>query len=141
MPRSAIARRNPRLVIVVVTTASPGSARARLQVEGQDRQDLIAVHQLAGVVDRQHPVAVPVEGEPELMAALAHRRPERVGVRRAALLVDVDPVGGGVDDRHPGARVAAGPRGAVTAVAPLAQSITTDTPSRRAGKRSIRLAT
>ena len=67
--------------MVVVTTASPGQRAARAQVEGADREDLVAVHGRAGGVHRQGAVAVAVEGEAEVGAAAAHdrRRQQRRG--------------------------------------------------------------
>ena len=43
------------------------------EVEREDRDDLVAVDQLAVLVDREHAVAVPVERDPEVEAAVAHR--------------------------------------------------------------------
>ena len=40
-----------------------------LEVEREDRDDLVAVDRLAALVDREHPVAVAVEGDPEVEAA------------------------------------------------------------------------
>ena len=49
------------------------------EVEREDREDLVAVDRLAALVDREHPVAVAVEGDPEVEAAVA----DDVGAARA----------------------------------------------------------
>ena len=64
----------------VVGAAARGRAgRARAM-----RDDLVAVDDVAGVVDREHPVGVAVEGEPEVGAARDDRGRQRRRVGRAA---------------------------------------------------------
>src|SRR3990172_4777534 len=69
----------------------PRAARAR---EGarREREDDVAVVQLAGRVGQDQPVAVAVEGEADVRAALDHRALEALGIRAAAVVVDVEAV-------------------------------------------------
>ena len=57
---------------------------------GQSHQ-LVAVDDASGAVDREHPVAVAVEGEAHVVAA--HPLGEGFDMGRAAAAVDVAPVG------------------------------------------------
>ncbi len=68
--------------------------------EREDRDDLVAVDRRARLVDREHPVAVPVERDAEVEAAVADGLAERAKVGRAAADVDVRPVGRVADRRH-----------------------------------------
>jgi hypothetical protein len=63
------------------------------EVEREDGEDLVAVDRLAPLVDRQHPVSVPVEGDPEVEAASADDVRQRTEVGGPATDVDVRPVG------------------------------------------------
>ena len=85
-------------------------------------------------VDREAPVGVAVEGEAGVGPVLDDGLLQVVEVRRAAVVVDVEAVGLGVDRDDRGAELlehlAARPRYA----APLAQSSTTVRPSRRRGR-------
>ena len=45
------------------------------EVEREDRDDPVAVDDLAALVDREHAVAVAVEGDPEVEAAARDDRP------------------------------------------------------------------
>ena len=64
------------------TTSAPSGSDAALEpVEGEDPEDLVAVDDLAGRVDRDQPVGVAVEGEPDVRAALPDRRGERCRAR------------------------------------------------------------
>ena len=52
--------------------AVAGQAAGVAQVERRQRHQLVAVHDRAGAVDRQHAVAVAVEGEADVVAAVGH---------------------------------------------------------------------
>src|SRR5439155_12397778 len=54
-----------------------------IEVIGEDRQDLIAVDRSAVCVDGEYPVAVSVEGDPEVEVTLQHRPLEQRQVGRA----------------------------------------------------------
>ena len=56
---------SPTLLITVATTALPGSLPQSFRKPGADEQHRVAVHYLAVVVDQDHPVAVPVERQPD----------------------------------------------------------------------------
>ena len=71
-----------------------------LEVEREDRDDLIAVDGLAVLVDREHAVAVAVEGDAEVEAAVAHGLLQQREVGRAAADVDVVAVGRIADRVH-----------------------------------------
>ena len=58
----------------MVVTATP----VHVEVDREDREDLVAVDRLSLLVDREHPVSVAVEGDAEIEAAAAN------GVRQAA---------------------------------------------------------
>ena len=61
--------------MTVVTTVSRAQLALGLQVLGEDGDDEVAVHQLAGGVDGEHAVAVAVEGEAEVEAVGGARPP------------------------------------------------------------------
>ena len=69
-------------------------------VEREDRDDLVAVDDLALLVDREHAVAVAVEGDPEVEAAVDDGALEEREVGRAAADVDVRAVGVVADRVH-----------------------------------------
>ncbi len=60
-----------------------------LLVEGEDREDPVAVDDLSALVDRDQPVAVAVEGEAERSSALDDGALQECGVGGAAADVDV----------------------------------------------------
>ena len=70
------------------------------EVEREDRDDPVAVDELAALVDREHAVAVAVERDPEVEAARRDEPLERGGVGRAAADVDVRAVGLVADRVH-----------------------------------------
>ena len=59
------------------------------QVEREDREDLVAVDRVSLAVDREHAVAVAVEGDPEVEAAVVDDALQEREVGRAAADVDV----------------------------------------------------
>ena len=77
----------------------PGQASPLGQVEGEEGEQHVAVDDGAGVVDRDHPVGVAVEGQAEVGLVLDDRSTQLRRVGRAALVVDVGPVGRGVQRR------------------------------------------
>ena len=79
--------------------------RAREVTRG-DRERVVAVADLPGVVDRDEPIAVAVEREADRGAAGAHLVLELLGVERAEAGVDVDAVRPCADRQHPGAEPA-----------------------------------
>jgi hypothetical protein len=79
-------------------------------MEHQDRQDLVAVHDLASGVHGQHPVAVAVERDPEVRTGLRNNLLQVSKVGRAAADVDVRPVGLGADRADLGAELLEGLR-------------------------------
>ena len=77
------------------------------QVEGEQGEELVPVHELAGVVDREHAVGVTVEGDPERRSRGDDGLLQLLEMGRAALGVDVDPVrlgGENLVGQHRGAR-------------------------------------
>ena len=58
------------MVITVTTTVSSCSYPAAWRSMAQDADDVVAVDDLAGVVDGDQPVAVTVEGQPDVGAVL-----------------------------------------------------------------------
>ena len=76
MPCSRISAWKPRFVICVTATSVDA------EVEREDRDDPVAVDELAALVDREHPVAVAVEGDPEVEAT--RLRPS-AGARRVSV--------------------------------------------------------
>jgi hypothetical protein len=66
-----------------------------------DVEDEVAVEKPSSAVDEQAPVGVSVEGEAEVGLRFEHRGGQPLGMERAALLVDVAPIGLGVT-RHDG---------------------------------------
>ena len=78
------------------------------EVEGEDREDLVAVDRLAPLVDGKHPVAVAVERDPEVEALLTHDPREERQIGRSTPDVDVVAVGVVPDRRHLGAELLEG---------------------------------
>ena len=64
-----------------------------LLVEREDRDDLVAVDNVALLVDGEHAVAVAVEGDPEVEAAVEDGALQEREVGRAAADIDVRAVG------------------------------------------------
>ena len=79
---------------------------ALVPVERGHHHQLIAVDELAALVDREHAVRVAVEREAEIGAARPHRGLQLLRMRRAATGVDVPAVGIGVQHVDARARVA-----------------------------------
>ena len=92
--------------MTVTATPSPGSLPVLAQVQGGEGDELVAVDDGPGAVDRQHAVAVAVQREADRVAAVDDRLRQRVDVGRAAALVDVASVGGVVEGGHGGAEAA-----------------------------------
>ena len=98
-----------------------GEHAARLPVDGGDGDDLVAVDQPPVGVDRQHPIGVAVERDPDVGPGLHDGPLEVVGVGGAAAGVDVGAVGVGVEHldlgaerpQHLGADLGGRPVGAV----------------------------
>ena len=70
------------------------------EVQREDRDDLVAVHHRAVAVDREHAVAVTIEGDAEIEPAVAHGLLQERKVRRAAPDVDVVAIRRVPDRRH-----------------------------------------
>ncbi len=119
-----------------VTATSVDAERERA-----DRDDLISVDRLAGGVDREHPVSVPVERDAEVVAAAAHRVGEHREVGRPATGVDVRAVGRVGDRRHLVRRAARTRPGAIPEYAPFAQSTAIRSPLRSEPNRSTTCST
>ena len=64
-------------------------AAGRVQMPGRHEEHAVAVHDAPAAVDQNDAVAVAVEGEAQPAPLLDHRRLQRLGMRRAALPVDV----------------------------------------------------
>src|SRR5690625_8025476 len=60
---------------------------------GQNKQNLITVHPLAPVVNKNHPVTVTIKGQTQIGLFLNHPPGQRLGMGRAAVTVDVEAVG------------------------------------------------
>ena len=93
-----MSRWKPRFVIEVTATSSTSRSRAQIG------EDLVAVDHLAPLVDGQHPVAVAVEGDAEVVVSGADGRLEQPEVGGAAAHVDVRAVRLVRDRRHPRAQ-------------------------------------
>jgi hypothetical protein len=72
-----------------------------VQIESDDRQHLVAVDEVAVLVDRDHAVGVAVEREPRVRAGGYDRLLKLGGGGRSAAGVDVGAVGLGVQHAHP----------------------------------------
>jgi hypothetical protein len=86
--------------------AAAGELPGPTQVQGGERDELVAVDDRPGAIDRQHAITVAVQREAERVAAVDDRPRERIDVGRAAALVDVAPVGSVVEGGHRGAEAA-----------------------------------
>jgi len=85
-------------------------------------------------IDGQHAVAVAVEGQAQVEAVGAHERLQRLDMGRAALVVDVEPVGS-VCSSTTSAPDSLKASGAASNMAPLAQSTAMRSPDRSSGMR------
>ena len=94
------------MVITVTATPLPGQAVVLAQVQRRERDQLVAVDDGAVAVDREHAVAVAVEGEAGVVAPLAHRVGEALDVGGAAAVVDVAAVRVGREQVDLGAEAA-----------------------------------
>ena len=125
MPARAIAWWNPRLRHHRDDDGVVDELARVAQLQRRQREQAIAVDDVAVVVDGDHAVAVAVERETEVGAALrrtaAASEPRRVAPQR---VVDVAAVRRCVDHRRPSRRARANARGAASLIAPLAQSST-----------------
>src|ERR1700759_174564 len=91
MPASRIAVWKPWVVMTGTATPAP---RPRLaQVQRGEGEPLVAVDRRARAVHREHAVAVAVEREAEVVAAVADGLNKRPEVGRPDAGVDVAPVG------------------------------------------------
>ena len=79
-------------------------------MQHQDREDLVAVDDLAARVDREHPVAVAIERHAEVGAGASDSLLQSREVGGAAADVDVHAVGLAADRRHLGAEALEGGR-------------------------------
>ena len=75
------------------------------QMPGEDGDDEVAVHELAGGVDGEHAVAVAVESQAEVESVGRDDLLERADVRGTAARVDIGPVGLGEEHGDVGARL------------------------------------
>ncbi len=82
--------------------AAPGELAPGQPVEGEQADQLVAVDDVPGGVDRDAPVGIAVEGEADVGAPLGHGRRQRRRGGRPATEIDVQPVGLGEDDLDPG---------------------------------------
>ena len=80
------------------------------EVEREDGHDLVAVDRIPVRVDGEHPVAVPVEGDAEVVAPAGDGLAKQREIRRSAAEVDVRPVGVGAHGGDLGAERREGPR-------------------------------
>ena len=72
--------------------ARPGQSALVAPAFGDHRHHLIAVDQMALLVDEDHPVGVAVERDADVGPHLAHLARKRLGRGRADLEIDVEPV-------------------------------------------------
>jgi hypothetical protein len=72
------------LDITVATSAPPARRPSIAQRRRDQRHDLVAVDDAAGLVDDVHPVGVAVERDAEIGAGLEHLAPAGLGIGRAA---------------------------------------------------------
>ena len=108
--------------------------------EREDRQDLVAVDDGRRRRDREAAVGVAVVGDAQVGAVLDRpRRRSDVQVGGADAVVDVQPVGLGVDGDDLGAGRGGTPRARASDAAPCAQSTTTCSPSSgcRRGRQQV----
>ena len=61
-------------------------------MQRRERDQLVAVDDIAGAIDRQHAIGIAVVGEADVVTAILDDRAQRFDVRRADAVVDVAPV-------------------------------------------------
>ena len=114
--------------------AVAAEASAVTQMQRRERQQLVSVDHRPEPVDCEHAIAVSVEGEPDVVPSSRDHLGEGLHVRRTALRVDVAPVRRIGHDGHVRAEPS---EGATRYVAPLAQSSSTSSPSRRSSLKRV----
>ena len=77
----------------MTTNLSPCEPPGELEIAGEQGDDLVAVHDRAGRVDREHAIGVAVERDAEVEAAHDHALRELVEVRGAAWSLMLTPSG------------------------------------------------
>ena len=87
-----------------------GEAPLRLHVPRAHQHDGVAVDDAPGVIDEDGAIAVAVERHAHPVAAVAHQRAQALGMRRAAIQVDVAAVRLVADDRDVEAQFPEQPR-------------------------------
>ena len=100
----ANARRSPRFDMTVTAIASLRKHPASVPVERGHDHDLVAVDEVAVLVDRDHAVGVTVEREAEVGAAFYDRALQERRIGRSAVGIDVATVGLRVASRRPARR-------------------------------------
>ena len=90
IPASRSAIFSPRLLITVATRTSSLSWPASFERHGQDGHDLVAVHDVALVVNGQAAVGVAVVGYAQVGAVGHHGGLQLLQMRGADAVVDVD---------------------------------------------------
>ncbi len=98
------------MLITVATSVPPLQLAARVQLGGEHRQDLVAVDDVAVLVDEDGAVGVAVERDADVRAARADGRLQRSRVERAAVAVDVLAVGLDAERRRRARRAPPAPR-------------------------------
>jgi len=98
------------LDITVATTPPPLNGRWRPR-SGDDGHDLVAVDDLPLLVADGQPVGVAVQGDADISAVFAHRLGQGARRGRAALVIDVAPIGADPDFLDLGAQLIEGGRG------------------------------
>ena len=68
---------------------APGETAMRVPIARDQRHQLVAVDQRTGLIGDQHPVGVAVERDAQIRAVRDHRRAHGLGMRRAAIAIDV----------------------------------------------------
>ena len=79
-----------------------------MEPKRDQRHELVAVDDLSRLVDDHQPVGVAIERDADVGAARDHRLLQQLRLGRAAVLVDVEAVGGDPDRNHFGAKLPQG---------------------------------
>ena len=77
-----------------------------MEVAGNDEQQLITVHDGAGVIDHEHTIPITIEGDADVRVLGDHFHLQRFHVGGTALVVDVQPIGLSREHRYVAAELA-----------------------------------
>ena len=81
-----------------------GQAGLRMPRMGDQRQDLVAINHLPGLIHQHHTIGIAIQGNAQIGAAFLHQSRKRCGRGGAHTLVNIEAIRGDADGDHLGAQ-------------------------------------